>query len=919
MVRGGTMYARAARRAAMRAPMLSQANGTHPSDVSRVTCPYCGKEFPTSVGRDFHLSFQQVCRALHEQRVKGKAGQKRQREYEEDSPMTKLMDRQPPTKQVRFDETAVATAGPSRHCDALADPDVTPIPDPISTSATAPNATSSAPRKVARGYTRDGIYVEPYPISTAGAPISTNLKSESDLREYLKSCGTLGDRDLFETAQIMMTTGLNGRGRTRHLNAPAYKYWRKGKEREVWPNNEALLRDVDRLPTGPKWATAPVIVGEGSFKRTHTLYMRNILEVVQELIGARRFRHCMRYAPEYHWTSRDRKHRVYDEMWSGEWWWDMQGQIRNKNGTVVPLILASDEVTCTNNPQGAKAHPIYLSIGNISKAVRRKPTRRSMIVIGYLPVDSFEEVKDKNIRAQYHGELLHRSLNKIFEPLKAASSEGLLTWCADGSLRHIYPIVAAWIADWPEQNDIACTTQSGCPKCMQERDGRGQGLDAPLRNQDEARQTLRGYQLTKNPATLRRLRLRPIAPFWDDFPSIDIGKALVPDLLHQLYNGMYEHVRNWVEDLLGTKEFNRRFMAMPGAQDLRHFNKGVTGVKVWTGRESRDMMRQFLPIVIDAKAPPKFIRLVRSLLDFSYLAHSARLSDTELAKMDSALQAFHDTKSVLLDRNNKALGIVKGEEGFDRIAKLHMLGHYTQDIRQFGTPDGYSTETSEHLHIMYVKIPWRMSNRRNPMPQMVGYTRRLEALEIQRAHIEEYYGEDLEFDVRAIVFEDETYDRQSEDDAEDEGEDDDISDEGALEDPVQITSAHRTESAVVFYPRPKTSIARRPTAPDVPARVIMSSYGAPDFLRALRRFLRTRTTTPDQNLILLPTNRFPLWHKAVLEHLPLPFAPAEPCHRDVVRVRPPVRDLAGRQSKAGIFDTALFATDPSCSGINSYI
>ncbi|QRV96658.1 Zn-finger protein [Ceratobasidium sp. AG-Ba] len=374
---------------------------------------------------------------------------------------------------------------------------------------------------------------------------------------------------------------------------------------------------------------------------------------------------------------------------------------------------------------------------------------------------------------------------------------------------------------------------------------------------------------------------------------------------------MYKHARNWVEDLLGTKEFNRRFMVMPGAQDLRHFKKGVTGVKVWTGRESRDMMRQFLPIIVDAKAPPDFVRLVRNLLDFSYIAHSARLSDVELTKMDEMLQAFHKAKSVLLDRRDKRLGIMKGDEGFDRIAKLHMLGHYTQDIRQFGTPDGYSTETPEHLHIMYVKIPWRMSNRRNPLPQMVGYTRRLEALEIQRAQIEECYGKDIEFDIRDVVFEDEAIDSQSEDDeAVDNGDE--------LEDLVQITLAEQNKSEYVFYPQPRTSIARRPTAPDVPARVIVSSYGASNFIRALHRFLWSKTTQPDKVPLLLPTDRFPLWHKAVLEHARLPFAPTEPCHRDVVRVQPPVWDAAGRQLKAGIFDMALFATNLSSSGVSRF-
>jgi hypothetical protein len=52
--------------------------------------------------------------------------------------------------------------------------------------------------------------------------------------------------------------------------------------------------------------------------------MRDILAVIRQLIGARRFKYCMHYVPEQHWTLRERKSRVYDEMWTGDWWWRMQ-------------------------------------------------------------------------------------------------------------------------------------------------------------------------------------------------------------------------------------------------------------------------------------------------------------------------------------------------------------------------------------------------------------------------------------------------------------------------------------------------------------------------------------------------------------------------------------------------------------------
>jgi hypothetical protein len=54
------------------------------------------------------------------------------------------------------------------------------------------------------------------------------------------------------------------------------------------------------------------------------LWLRDIVEVIRELLSDRRFVEHMRFAPEKHWKSIERKIRVYDEMWSGDWWWRMQ-------------------------------------------------------------------------------------------------------------------------------------------------------------------------------------------------------------------------------------------------------------------------------------------------------------------------------------------------------------------------------------------------------------------------------------------------------------------------------------------------------------------------------------------------------------------------------------------------------------------
>lgn len=124
---------------------------------------------------------------------------------------------------------------------------------------------------------------------------------------------------------------------------------------------------------------------------------------------------------------------------------------------------------------GQQAYPVHLTIGNISKEIRRKASKRASVILGYLPVDSFKDVTEKSLRTKYWGELLHRSMEAIFEPLKVASRDGVPMWCADNRLRRVYPILAAFVGDWPEQNDVLCTVRSGCPICQQTFHGRGSG------------------------------------------------------------------------------------------------------------------------------------------------------------------------------------------------------------------------------------------------------------------------------------------------------------------------------------------------------------------------------------------------------------------------------------------------------------
>ncbi|KIK15871.1 hypothetical protein PISMIDRAFT_16209 [Pisolithus microcarpus 441] len=141
-------------------------------------------------------------------------------------------------------------------------------------------------------------------------------------------------------------------------------------------NAHAFLKYVDSLRTGPAWTCEMIdVVGDavaedGSTRREQLeLWRRDPVECVMELIGNPAFRDAMAYVPERAYADSEGKNHIYDEMWTADWWWDVQGKLP-AGATVAPVILSSDKTSLSVFSGDKKAWPVYLTIGNISKDIR---------------------------------------------------------------------------------------------------------------------------------------------------------------------------------------------------------------------------------------------------------------------------------------------------------------------------------------------------------------------------------------------------------------------------------------------------------------------------------------------------------------------------------------------------------------------
>ncbi|KAG8730829.1 hypothetical protein FRC10_002340, partial [Ceratobasidium sp. 414] len=839
------------------------------------------------------------------------------------------------------------TAGPASTLPPAAN-----APAPATAPGTSrPNAPSTAQSNTPPGCgwidRETGWYIEPFLDLLAGAPILDDLLPPIDLEAYMRSCGEMGKLYSFEMAELLLTTGLTDAGKNQHLKSVLYVG-----STLPWKNTSQLYTDINKLRHSPIWHLYEININDQSDPtkpRVQYLVACNIMDVIQDMMGNPAFRKPMKYTPETHWTSEAKTERIFGNMWSANWWHRMQEELRKqgKRGTTIaPLVIAMDQTKLSSLCGSQKAYPVYITLGNIGKEARCQPTKRATVLLGYLPVDTFEDVPNDDERRHMKADLVHQAMETIFAPLKAASETRVEMWCADGHLRRVYPMVAAYLANWPEQNIQSCTSEGSCPVCKTERKWRGELSDdpAPLRDHNETLHAIKAYFNFRCKRDLTDMGLKPVWPWWAGLKHVNLATCLTPDLLHQLYQGIFKtHLIRWLQYLVGIRVLDAHFVSTTQAAGMTHFAKGISHVQQWTGRESKEMIKQVLPLVAGDLKPPELTQLVLSAVDFIYRAHTSSMTDSDIDELDATLETFHRLKELMV----KA-GFYGSSARFDRIPKLHMLMHYSHAIRELRTPDGYNTEALEHLHIEYMKEPWQALNKVRPLKQMITHIQRLEAVRIHRTYMNEW---------RKVTmgWEPEPPHRRgwggvdvNVDEDEDEGELAEVagmagvvlggcevvpevpgvgSAVGGSASIAQPTGSNvsnvRGNAGIVerdsdllppdttYYLNPCRRMAKAPTKPNLQLKDMVKDYSASDLTSATKDFLVSRAGIPQCNTLLSKYSRINIWHQLYLHHEPLPFAPLKPPCRDVVHTSLTTLDTAGCVHKTGVWDTVLFKEKPN--------
>ncbi|GET03759.1 hypothetical protein GLOIN_2v1783703 [Rhizophagus clarus] len=381
-----------------------------------------------------------------------------------------------------------------------------------------------------------------------------------------------------------------------------------------------------------------------------------------------------------------------------------------------------ENATTTDTLGKSQLHPIYITLGNIPIWRRNKQDAKQLL--GYLPI--LEAANKDLVRDTFH-----KSLHYLLEPI-ILLNDGIDLFINNENT-WFYPRVSTIIADWPEAASFCLVYKSSnsnlsCHSCLVKRENLANidlsVNDVILRTHDEMRKHFEND-------TQRSVCIESVHNFFWDLPNINIYLATVPDRMHHLDLGLFHYQIIFTCDILKSQHVNgnklveevdRRLAAIPHFPGIKIFSNGLQSIARLTASEYRSLMKVMIFVIDNLyndnnNEVDNFVnndnltKLYKYWNEMYILSRYEEFSESDLEKFNDAI---HRWARMFV----KAFKFVSPSNL--KLPKLHTwVYHIIDSIRSYGAINGYTTETYESLHKYFVKIPYRISNKKDVKPQLL--------------------------------------------------------------------------------------------------------------------------------------------------------------------------------------------------------
>ncbi|KAI0996056.1 hypothetical protein K3495_g12125, partial [Podosphaera aphanis] len=508
---------------------------------------------------------------------------------------------------------------------------------------------------------------------------------------------------------------------------------------------------INKIPFGIKtaegrneWCTETVslpALNPGNPNDKFTVRFRRIKPVLEFLLGHKPWDEDLSWAPVRKYCD-DKEQRIYDEMHTGNWWWDQQLKLE-PGGTLVPIMLASDKTLMTQHSGEKRCWPVYLTVGNLSRAARRRQLDPGMLLIAFLPeykkdTKGLDSSKLIGIVRQRRRQLHHSSMKVVLQGLKELEG-GWLVRCADDNVRHCFPVLGPFICDY-EEAVLVTGIKNGqqCALCQATKSDFNKITEEwPTRTHKQTRSQLSKQNERGIPESDPSYIHQHESFAWN-LRGANIHESISVDILHQLKKGVFQRLLEQLQAVIkkrvvggsqfcagkrkqnespGLMKLDARFEKMPVYQGLKRFYRfshhGQT-----TGEDSQAIVLQIIPAITPLLLviSPDAILFTRAIVDFVLLAQYKSHSDETLKKLSHAIDRIWHMKGSLHE------GMARKEQ-IDELwnqPKFHSLSHYIPSIWKYGAADGIDTAQFEVGHKLFLKKYFGRTNKSKNFEEQIA-------------------------------------------------------------------------------------------------------------------------------------------------------------------------------------------------------
>ena len=411
-----------------------------------------------------------------------------------------------------------------------------------------------------------------------------------------------------------------------------------------------------------------------------------------------------------------------------------------------------------------------------------------ILLLALLPVPpklSHESVGADEIQRQMNADALQAVFDLILAPLQEIAKDGAVMDCADGKTRLCFPILSAWIADHAEHTILNGISSNSCPQCEVPATELGQGPRNIYEPRNYAHYAQKTWEYMQTQDThiadyFHQIGMKIDRNVFSGLYRVNPADLHKPDLLHNIYLGLFKHMMKWVEGFLKKHKRQQAFddiwKALPPYPGFNVPKKAYREVTQSQGEEMRNLCRCISAVFASALRNPdgsqqlpfkRALQCVCSMIDFTLMAQYRSHTLETLGYMETYLRTFHRTKDIFLefrttkairaqaerqdrelrerianaDRTTGAAGsapnrrrrldearieranqwaeLIQRENHFNFI-KMHYLNHFVQHVRRFGSVPMYSTDIGELAHKEQIKEGYRRSNKNHAARQILA-------------------------------------------------------------------------------------------------------------------------------------------------------------------------------------------------------